>query len=186
MLLYVNGDEISGGACAINDFVQANNDIRYTASGDKAHPDNIMHSYGYYLSRLLNLGLRCEANVKSSNQEIYNSVINFVDNILPKLRSQYTVIVIGWKPNPDVDQLEFLAKKLKNLNIEYIFFNTEKPLLKSKKINFGNYLDLSDINECFVTWCKKYGYTVKNKKYPDAHAHSAWAKYLFSKMIEIQ
>jgi hypothetical protein len=185
MLLYVNGDEISGGACAINNFVQANDDIHHTASGNKAHPDNIMHSYGYYLSRLLNIGFRSEANVKPSNESIYDGVINFVDNILPSLRSQYTVIVIGWMPNPDVKKLELLANKLRQLDVEYIFFNTKKPLPNSVKIDFGNYLDLKNANDCFIPWCVKNRYNLKNNQYPDAEAHNAWAKYLFSKMIEV-
>lgn len=185
MLLYVNGDELSGGACAINDFVQANDDIHCKASGNKAHPDNIMHSYGYYLSRLLNLGYRCEAKVRENNEEIYDNVINFVDNTLPTLRSQYTVICVGWQPDPDIHKLNVLANKLKKLNVEYVFFNTKKPLLKSAELDFSNYLDLTSKDDCFVHWCKNNGYEVKNNRYPDANAHSAWAKYVFSKMIEV-
>ena len=185
MLLYVNGDEISAGACAINDFVQANDDINYKASGNKAHPENIMHSYGYYLSRLLNVGFRCEATVKENHDDIYNSVINFIDNVLPKLRSQYTVVAVGWMPDPDIHKLNVLADKLKEHNIEYVFFNTKKPLLKSAELSFGNYLDLTAKDECFLHWCKNNGYEVKNNRYPDANAHSAWAKYIFSKMVEV-
>ena len=185
MLLYVNGDEISSGACAINDYVQADDDIHHTASGNKAHPDNIMHSYGYYLSKLLNVGLRCEATAKKSNNDIYNDVNNFVDNILPKLRSQYTVIAVGWVPGTDIQLLSTLANKLKTLKIEYIFFNTKQPLSKNVEVGFGNYVDLKDKNECFVPWCKNNGYTIKNSLYPSAAAHNAWAKYIFSKMIEV-
>ena len=185
MLLYVNGDEISGGACAVNDFVEAFDDIHHKASGNKAHPENVMHSYGYYLSRLLNVGFRCEATVKESNQEIYDSVLNFVDNILPKLRSQYTVIAVGWMPDPDVELLNNLSARLKELKLEYVFFNTKKPLLKSAKIDFGNYIDLKDKDECFVQWCKNNSYEIKNNRYPDANAHNAWAKHIFSKIIEV-
>lgn len=184
MLLYVNGDEISGGACAVNNFVQANDDINHTASGNKAHPDNIMHSYGYYLSRLLNVGFRCEATVKN-NQEIYDGVLNFVNNVLPKLRSQYTVVAVGWKPGVDVSLLNGLADRLKTLKIEYIFFNTHKPISQNAEISFGNYLDLTAKDDCFIVWCKRQGYTLKNNTYPDAQAHNAWAKYLFSKMVEV-
>lgn len=186
MLLYVNGDELSSGACAINDFVQADHDIRHTASGNKAHPDNVMHSYGYYLSRLLNLGFRCEATVNESNQNICNSVDNFIDNILPQLRCQYTVVVVGWMPGVDATKLSTLANKLKALKIEYVFFNTKKPLPKSVDLDFSNYIDLKNSDECFVTWCKNNGHTIKNGRWPDAAAHNAWAKYLFSKMVEVQ
>ena len=185
MLLYINGDELSGGACAVNDFVTAIEDIHHKASGNKAHPENIMHSYGYYLSRLLNLGMRCEATVKESNQEIYNSVISFIENSLPKLRSQYTVVVVGWMPDVEADMLNDLAAKLKEINVEFVFFNTKKPLLKSAKLTFSNLVDLQDKDECFITWCKNKGYEIKNSRYPDANAHNAWAKYIFGKMIEV-
>lgn len=185
MLLYVNGNELSGGACAMNNFVQANDDIHHTASGNKAHPDNTMHSYGYYLSRLLNVGFWCEATVRKSNQEIHDSVLNFVDNVLPTLRSHYTVVAVGWMPGVDIHLLSNLAEKLKTLNIDYVFFNTEKPLPKSTEINFGNYLDLTDPNECFLTWCKNQNYQLKNNQYPNAAGHNAWAKYIFSKIVEV-
>jgi hypothetical protein len=181
MLVYVNGDEISGGACAINDFVLASDDIHHAASGNKSHPDNIMHSYGYYFSRLFNLAYRCEATVKKDNHEIYNGVLNFVDNILPKLNSQYTVIVVGWMPDPDVGDLNLLADRLEQLNLNYVFFNTKKPLLKSAKLEFNNPIDLTDKDECFLQWCKLNKHELKNNRYPSANAHNAWAKYLFNK-----
>lgn len=183
MLLYVNGDEISGGACAINDFVVAFDDIHHTASANKAHPDNIMHSYGYYLSRMLNIAYRCEATVRENNREIYDNVIDFLENQLPKLRSQYTVVAIGWMPDPDIDDLNFLADKLTQLNIDYVFFNTKKPLLKSSKLTFNNRIDLTVKDECLLPWCKLNGHEVKNNRYPSANAHNAWAKHLFNKFI---
>lgn len=185
MLLYVNGDELSGGACAINDFVLASDDIHHAASGNKSHPDNIMHSYGYYLSRLFNLAYRCEATIKKDNHEIYNSVMNFVDNILPKLKSQYTVIVVGWLPDPDISDLNFLADKLEQLNINYVFFNTKKPLLKSAELTFNNPVNLTDKDECFVHWCKVNNHELKNNRYPSANAHNAWAKHLFNKFNHV-
>jgi hypothetical protein len=183
MLLYVNGDELSGGACAVNDFVLASDDIHHAASKNKSHPDNIMHSYGYYLSRLFNLGYRCEATVKENNHEIYTETMDFVDNKLPRLKSQYTVIAVGWMSDPDINELNSLAENLKKNNIDYVFFNTKKPLLKSANITFDNPINLTEKDECFVHWCKNHKYEVKNNRYPDANAHSAWAKYLFSKFI---
>jgi hypothetical protein len=183
MLLYVNGDEISGGACAINDFVVASDDIHHTASANKAHPDNIMHSYGYYLSRMLNIAFRCEATVIENNREIYNNVINFLDNSLPALKSQYTVVAIGWMPDPNIDDLNFLANKLTQLNIDYVFFNTKKPLLKSAELTFNNRIDLTNKDECFLPWCKLNKHEVRNNRYPSANTHNAWAKHLFNKFI---
>ena len=185
MLLYVNGDELSGGACAINDFVSAADDIHYTASGNKAHPDNVMHSYGYYLSRMLNVGYRCEATIKDNNHAIYTSVMDFVDNVLPKLNSQYTAIVVGWMPDPNINELNSAADKLTKNNIDYVFFNTKKPLLKSAKLDFDNLIDLTDKGQCFLHWCKDNKHEIKNNRYPSANAHNAWAKYLFSKFIEV-
>lgn len=184
MLLYVNGDELSAGACAINDFVSAADDIHYTASGAKAHPDNVMHSYGYYLSRMLNVGYRCEATVKDSNHEIYNSVMNFVENVLPKLNSQYTAITVGWMPDPDVGELNSIADLLTKRNIDYVFFNTKKPLLKSAELTFDNHIDLTDKDQCFVPWCRNNKHEVKNNRYPSANAHNAWAKHLFNKFVQ--
>lgn len=185
MLLYVNGDEISGGACAINDFVQASDDIHHTVSGDKAHPENIMHSYGYYLSRLLNVGLRCEATVKSNNSEIFNQTRQFVTSKLSALKSNYTVICVGLMPGVNIDELNDFANFLDQHRLEKIIFNTKTPLLKSANLTFGNYLDLKDENDCFITWCKNNKQAIKNKKYPDSQSHNAWAKHIFTKMIEV-
>lgn len=186
MLFYVNGDELSSAACCVNDFIQADDDYRYVAQADKAHPENVMHSYGYYLSRLYNLGFRCEAKVRKNNQEIYDSTVNFVEHTLPKLGSRYTVICVGWMPGVTEDLLNNLAALLQKKNLEFIFFNTKKSILKSAELTFGNYIDLKDDNECFITWCKNNKQVLKNNRYPDAQSHNAWAKYIFSKVIEEQ
>lgn len=182
MLLYVNGEEISGGACCINNFVQSDEDIRHTASGNKPHPENVMHSFGYYLSRLYQVGFRCESSVKSSNEEIYNSVEKFITESLPRLKSNYTIICVGWKSPTDIELLNKLAKLIDDNGIDKVFFNITRPFPKSVDIQFKNCIDLTDIDECFVKWCKNNKYVVKNEKYPDAQAHNAWAKYIFNKM----
>jgi hypothetical protein len=184
MLLYINGDEIAGGACCINDFVQSNDDHRHTSAADKAHPENIMHSNGYYLSRLLNLALRVEAGVKKSNHDIFDEVEEFVVTKLPKLKSMYTVICVGLMPGVDVPRLNALVKLLKIYKLTFIFYNTRKPLLKSADLEFTNLLDLTNESECFVPWCKQNKQVLKNEKYPDSNAHNAWAKFIFNKMVE--
>ena len=184
MLLYVNGDELSAGACCINDFVQADDDYRFAAQANKAHPENIMHSYGYYLSRLLNLGFRCEATVKKSNSEIIHATTEFVTHTWPRLKSAYTVICIGLMPGVDIVQLNTLAKLLAANHIDTVFFNTKKPLPKSAELEFTNCIDLHSDTECFVTWCRSNNYQLKNNQYPDAQAHNAWAKYIFGKMVK--
>ena len=186
MLLYVNGNELSAGACCINDFVQADDDYRYVAQANKAHPENVMHSYGYYLSRLLNLGFRCEATAKKSNNEIFAETIDFVNNTLPKLKSAYTVICVGLMPGVDLVQLNQLAELLKSKSIDGIFFNTKKPLPKTSIITFSNAIDLYNETECFVSWCQQNNYHLKNNQYPDVQAHNAWAKHLFSHFVNQQ
>ena len=183
MLLYVNGEEISGGACCVNNFVQSSDDIRHTASGNKSHPENVMHSFGYYLSRMFQVGFKCEATVKESNQEIYNSTKNFIETTLPKLKSNYTIICVGWKPDVEVSLLNDLADLIDKKSIQRVFFNVSSPLPKKVELTFDNFLDLTDANECFIRWCKNNNYILKNEKYPDAQAHNAWAKYIFNKMI---
>lgn len=182
MLLYVNGDEITSGACCVNDFVYSEDDIRHITSGKKAHPENLMHSFGYYLSRLYQLGFKCEATIKQSNQQIIDEVHNFIDVSLPKLKSNYTIICVGLLPGVDVDALNNLAEKIDNQNIEKVFFNISKPMPIRANLNFSNVIDLKDSDECFIQWCKNKNYELKNQKYPDVHAHNAWAKYIFNKM----
>lgn len=186
MLLYVNGDELSGGACCINDFVQSSDDVRHVSSGSKAHPDNIMHSYGYYLSRLLNVGLRVEATAKKTNSEIFKQTQQFVTSSLPALKSNYTVICIGLVPGVIDTELNDFVNFLQQHHLESIIFNTKRPLPKSANLNFGSYLDLKDENDCFIPWCKNNKQFLKNEKYPDAQAHNAWAKHLFKCMVDNQ
>jgi hypothetical protein len=183
MLLYINGDAFGAAACSVNNFVYASDDTHQSALGARAHPDNAMHSYGYYLSRLLGLGFYCDAAKRNSNAEIFESVENFVSNTLPALKSQHTAICIGLMPRVDVEQLNRLAATLDRLKLERIFFNTQSPMPKNSSIAFGNYFDLTDPDECFVSWCKNQSHTVNNS-WPDAAAHNAWAKHIFGKMIE--
>lgn len=183
MLLYVNGDELSAGACCVNDFVQADDDYRFTAQSNKAHPENVMHSYGYYLSRLLNLGFRCEATVKNTNNQIFSETTEFVTQILPRLSSSYTVVCLELTSTVDIVQLNTLAKLLANNRIDSVFFNTKKPLPETAELTFKNCIDLHNDNECFTNWCRSNNYQLKNNRYPDAQVHNAWAKYLFSKMM---
>jgi hypothetical protein len=84
-------------------------------------------------------------------------------------------------PDPDVGDLNLLADRLEQLNLNYVFFNTKKPLLKSAKLEFNNPIDLTDKDECFLQWCKLNKHELKNNRYPSANAHNAWAKYLFNK-----
>ena len=186
MLLYVNGNEICSGACSVNNYTQSNDDIRHTVSGIKGHPANVMHSFGYYLSKLLNVGFRCEATVKKFNSETLAETEKFVVEHLPKLQSAYTVVCVGLMPGVIPSELNNLAALLKQKHIEYIFFNIIKPMPINSTVEFGNFFDLHNLQECFIPWCINNGYELKNNQYPNEQAHNAWAKYIFSKMIEVQ
>ncbi len=184
MLLYVNGDELSAGAGTVNNYVQANDDIHRAALGTRAHPDNAVHSYGYYLSKLLNLGFVCDAGRRKSNTETIDQVQYFIQNKLPGLKSQYTVICIGLIPQVDVQKLNQLVELIKDRQLQYVIFNSQQPLPPNAQLTFGNYLDLKDQNQCFLTWCKNNQYTIQKNLYPGVDAHNAWAKYIFSHMIQ--
>lgn len=186
MLLYINGDEISAGACCVNDYVIASDDELIHMQGNKGHPDNIIHSYGYYFSRLMNLGLRCEASQKENNLEIAEQVENFIFNLLPKLKSNYTFAVVGWKTIIDPDPVVRTAELLKQHNVDYIFFNENKPAANGMKINIDNLIDLSDPTMCINNWLKAHNQILKNGKYPDPQGHNAWAKQLFNLVIDSQ
>jgi len=186
MIVYINGDEISAGACCINDYAIARDDEQYYMQGNKCHPENIMHSYGYYFSRLMNLGLRCEANQKNDNLEIAEQVEDFVFNELPKLKSNYTFVVVGWKTIIDPDPVVRTAELLKQLNIQYIFFNENKPAANGIKVDIDNFIDMSDPSMCITNWLKENNHILKNNKYPDAQGHNAWAKHLFNYVINSQ
>ena len=95
MILYVNGDSHAAAAQAVNRFSFANDDINHIALGRKPHPDNLRMSWGMRLSKLLGLGLKCDAESGSSNARILRTTRDFV-NDLPSLGNPYTVIVIGW------------------------------------------------------------------------------------------
>lgn len=184
MLLYINGNEVCGGAKSINNHRIASDDPKYTGSGNKSHPENVMHSFGYYLSKMLGLGMRVEATVKS-NDTVYKEVVDFVDVQLPKLRSWYTVIVVGWAPGASGEMLNQLATKLNDLNLEFIFFNTEEPI-EDWEQSFSNLVDLQSQDLCFLTWCQTHGHNLKEDRYPDRQAHEQWAKYLFHLTVQEQ
>lgn len=185
MILYVNGNDICGGAKCINNYRVARDDPKYTGSANKSHPENLMHSFGYYFSKMMGVGMRSEATV-NSNDDIYDQTIKFVDVDLPRLRSYYTVIVIGWSPGASGKKINQLANKLKKLNIEFVFFCTQEPMPTKWEQSFDNLLDLKSQENCFLTWCHNNGHELKEDRYPDNKAHEEWAKHLFRLTIENQ
>lgn len=95
MILYVNGDSHAAAAEAVNPHAFANDDIRFVAQGRRPHPDNLQASWGMHLSRLLGLGLKCDAESASSNDRIIRTTNDFLAT-RRQMGNPYTVIVIGW------------------------------------------------------------------------------------------
>jgi len=90
MFLYINGDSHSAGAEAANTYCFANDDFKYRHLGRKAHPDNLLVSYGSILAKKLNAKLICDAESSSSNARIIRTTRDFLKYTTPD------IIVIGW------------------------------------------------------------------------------------------
>lgn len=95
MILYTNGGEHTVAARAVNEYSYANDDIRYVAQGRRPHPDNLAVSWSMDLSRMLNLGLACDAEAGSSVDRIIRTTDQFLEH-RKSMRLPYTVVVIGW------------------------------------------------------------------------------------------
>jgi hypothetical protein len=95
MILYVNGDSHAAGAEAVNDYAFADEDIKYVTLGKRPHPDNLNVSWGMRLSKILNLGLKSDAESGGSNDRIIRTTNEFIDR-RGDLSYPYTVVVIGW------------------------------------------------------------------------------------------
>jgi hypothetical protein len=166
MILYVNGEDFSAGACAVNDFSFANDDFKYVALGLKPHPDNLAASYGIHLSKMLALALVCEAEAQSSNQRIIDTTYNYINNISPK---QHTLVVIGWN-----------AIGRKNLKDHESIFQLHNDLIKNKMPHlFFNAVD--NFTLIPENQRKNWGISFINPYSETAigHTHLNWAQRLF-------
>lgn len=166
MKLYINGEDFSAGAFAVNDFSFANDDFKYVAFGLKPHPDNLAASYGMHLSKMLALALVCEAEAQSSNQRIIDTTYNYINNISPK---QYTIIVIGWaaldKKTIHVhDEIYDLHKLLYKKKLPHLFFNAVNDMSIVPKENRKNW---------------KQNFIGPYNQSATKHDHLFWAQYLF-------
>ena len=95
MILYVNGDSHTAAAGAAVPYAYANDDIRYVAQGYRPHPENLQASWGMHLSRMLGLGLKCDAEAAGSNDRILRTTREFLAT-RANLSNPFTVVVIGW------------------------------------------------------------------------------------------
>lgn len=161
MLLVSVGNEIAGGATVNNSYVFAKDDIQHTALGEIAHPENVKNSYGWYLSQKLGLAHKCYSGNYTDNQQIYSAAENFLLNVLPNLKSNYTVIAIGWLPE-EKNHYDEKIKQLIHPSTEYY--------------SFDMLLD-------FVSWSKQHN-QLNQFNYPTRAAHQYWAQHLFEKIID--
>ena len=92
-MIYVNGDSHSAGAEIINNYCCAQDDPRFLAYGRRAHPEAVVQTYGYRMSKALNQGFFCEAESGSSNARILRTTREFLKNSDNKEKAH---VVIGW------------------------------------------------------------------------------------------
>lgn len=91
MILYVNGDSNSAGAEAVNTFAFAEDDPLYWALGRRPHPDNERVSWGCNIANELGAILYCDAESASSNQRIYRTTKQYLDQ-----HGHPDLVIIGW------------------------------------------------------------------------------------------
>lgn len=166
MILFVNGEDFSAGAKAVNDFSFANDDFRFVALGLKPHPDNLAASYGMHLSKMLKLALVCSAEASSTNQRILDTTYEYINSINPK---QHTVVIIGWgkidkkniQEHESIYELhQFLTKK----KIPHLFFNATDCFTNVPK-------------ELHKDW--NHNFIDPYLKTANGSSHLFWAQYLF-------
>lgn len=187
MLLYVNGDTISAGAKSINNFIQADDDFAYVAQGSRGHPDNIVNSWGYFLSKHLNLSFKCDAQPYKTNQEIANVTCDFLNNHWPRLNNNYLIVSIGWLPIFNQEQIKPILKTIEcveSIGQNWIFFNTTKPIVNCNIELKSNYVDPYDSNSTFLNYSINNQFEILDG-YPRKTAHQQWAKYLFKRLTKL-
>lgn len=162
MLLISAGNQIAGGATVNNSYSVANEDIACSAMGEIAHPDNIKNTYGWYLAQKMGLSHKCLSINNCDNAQLYNKVKDFVTNSLPELRSNYTVLVVGWMPDQHKQYSSKTEQLCKDHGVQYYAF---------------------DMTLDFVAQCKKNNQLTK-QNYPNGAAHNSWATHLFNKITE--
>lgn len=92
MILLINGDSHSAAAECVNTHGWAMDDSKYFMQGRRPHPDNLVKSFGYLLSKPLGLGLVMMAESGSSNDRILRTTRDYIKNH----DTSNLLIVIGW------------------------------------------------------------------------------------------
>ena len=93
-MIYINGDSHSAGADIIPGIAFAQDDPRYLAYGRRAHPEALLHTYGYRIAKTLNQGFFCEAESGSSNDRIIRTTKNYISRT--KDKKSIGFVIIGW------------------------------------------------------------------------------------------
>lgn len=215
MILYVNGDSHTAGAEAVNDYAFADGDIKYVALGRRPHPDNLNVSWGMRLSKILNLGLKCDAESGSSNDRIMRTTNEFIErNHI--LRNPYTVVVIGWSTwdreewydeensqwcqgsatTADYYQKETeahgkiyeLHQKLQMHRIPHLFFNANWHFSPHQKVDTdwqGCYIEPYNADYSYLEWATQQGFSKTTWNHFGPEAHRKWADLLASKLTPL-
>lgn len=149
MILYVNGDEYSSAAKAVNDYSFANDDFTKVALGKKPHPDNLAVSWGMQLSKIVKLAMINESESYCSNDRIMRTTREFIKKI-PTLDSKLTVLAIGWTI---WDREEWFDDETH----EYVQVSTDgKSVVPDKwKKRYKEYIAKSDMAEKMKYWHKE-------------------------------
>ena len=215
MILYVNGDSHAAGAEAVNTYAFADDDIKYVALGKRPHPDNLNVSWGMRLSKILNLGLNCDAESGSSNDRIIRTTHEFIDR-RGNLGYPYTVVVIGWSTwereewydeeenhwcqisatKADYRQKETeahskiyeLHQKLRLHQIPHLFFNAQWHFSLTQDSDtdwHGCYLDPYNAEMSYSEWAVINGYGKNRDQYFGPDAHRKWADLLSSRLTPL-
>ncbi len=171
MILYVNGEDFSAGAKAVNDYSFANDDFRHVALGTKPHPENLVASYGMHLSKMLALALVCNAEAQFTNQQILETTNNYLENIDPK---QYTIVIIGWTKVAknrieEHGQIYNLHRYLVQRNITHLYFNATDPFSNVPK-------------ELHKDW--GFNFIEPYSSTATGHTQLSWAQYLFNHLTK--
>ena len=163
MILYVNGDSHSAGAEINNTYAFADHDPMIQ-NNQGPHPDNIVDSFGFLLSKKLGYSFIVDAQSGASNDRILRTTNEF----LSKNNNKDVFLLIQWST---FDRKEFIIdgenycfgpglslnnnKKVVNEFKKYIVSLTDKELIKQtnswhqKIYHFHLELNSNNINHLF-------------------------------------
>lgn len=122
MILTVYGDRYVTGEHIVRPYTWAVEDHWHHSRGDRAHPDNIPHSVGYKLSKLLHIGFHAGVTKDSTVENIIDCCI-----ALEHQQPKQNILLITWNQEHLYlrDRVETLGSALEEEDIPHCFINTE-------------------------------------------------------------